>query len=240
MKLMIGTPRLGNPSWPFVTSLLGLRAPHGYTFVERGPAPVDIARNQIVAYFLQTDATHLLMIDSDAVLHPNTFLRLASWQKPIVAALAFMRKGPCLPTVFKGRRPDDPEFFQVRLQEVQEFLARHRMAVSHPMVVEPRPDDALFEVDRTGCHCVLIAREVFDALSPPWFVRDDGLNAREDFYFYERAQEAGFPIYVDLSCMTGHLYGDRVLAALDHLVWDASSVYGAPLPGTIQVHTKGE
>lgn len=225
-KVMVGVPRVGDAPWPLVESLLGLHAPGGFQFIQRGPAPVDIARNQIVATFLAGDCSHLLMVDSDAVLHPRTLERLLSWNVPVVAALAFMRKGPLLPTVYKGQRPDDPEAFQTRIAEVQEFIAAHQeLTTSQPMVVQPRPADALYEVDRTGCHCVLIERRVLTTVGAPWFVRDYQINAREDFHFYGRVQAAGFPIYVDLSCMAAHLYGDRALAALDHLVWDRVSTY---------------
>lgn len=229
MSLMIGVPHLGDPPWPFVESLLGLKAPGGFRFIRRGPAPVDIARNQIVATFLASNESHLLMVDSDAVLHHLTLERLLSWDVPVVAALAFMRRGPLLPTVYKGKSPDDPEAFQTRNLEVHEFISHHpELLSSHPVVLEERPDDALFDADRTGCHCVLIRRDVLQSIPAPWFVRDAIYNAKEDFYFYEQVQAAGYPVYVDLSCMAAHLYGDRPLAALDHLVWDASSEYSAP------------
>jgi hypothetical protein len=225
MSVMIGVPRLGDAPWPMVESLLGLQAPNGFVFVQRGPAPVDIARNQIAATFLASRCSHLLMVDSDAVLHRDTLDRLLSWNMPVVAALAFMRKGPCLPTVYLGRRPEDPEAFQVRLAETHGYIERYGMATSQPTVIHPRPDDALFQVDRTGCHCVLIKREVFMAISAPWFVRDETMNAKEDFYFYGQVQAAGFPVYVDMSCMASHIYGDRLLGALDHIVWDRVSQY---------------
>lgn len=226
--VMIGVPHLGDPPWKFVESILGLHVPGGFTFTRRGPAPVDIARNQIVATFLASKREHLLMVDSDAELHPQTLARLLSWNVPVVAALAFMRKGPMMPTVYRERRDEDHDAFQVRNQEVKEFLKRHQsLLTSKPVVLEPRPprDEALYEADRTGCHCVLIHRDVLKAIPAPWFVRDQEVNAKEDFYFYEQVQKAGFPVYVDLSCMAAHLYGDRSLAALDYIVWDASSEY---------------
>lgn len=224
--LMIAVPHLGDPPWPFVESLLSLKVPNGYRFLRRGPVPVDIARNDLVRAFLASDKDHLLMVDSDAVLHPLTVERLLSWDKPVVAALAFMRKGPMMPTVYRGAREGYPGAFQTRTAEVHEFIQRYpALLSSKPVVLEPRPDDALYDAERTGCHCVLIQRQVLEAIQPPWFVRDPETNAKEDFYFYEQVIAAGFQVFVDFSCIAAHLYGDRPLAALDHIVWDASSEY---------------
>lgn len=232
-RIVIGVPHLASDvSWLVAESLLGLHTPGGFRFIRKGPGPVDQTRNQLVEHFLHSDGTHLLMVDSDAVLHPLTLSRLLSWRVPVVAALAFMRKGPKLPTVYKGVSPDDPDAFQTRIAEVQTYASQHpELVTSRPVVLEPRPDDALYEVDRTGCHCVLIERRVLAAIAPPWFEADKVLNTKEDFYFYQHVQAAGFPVYVDFSCMAAHLYTDQMLAALDHLVWDRVSQYDkAPAP----------
>lgn len=230
MTVMIGTPALGAPTWPFLESVLGLKARTGFTFVRRGPLAVDVARNALVQAFLASDErlTHLLLMDSDAMVHPQTLERLMSWEVPVVAALAFTRYGPLHPTVYRGQQPDVPGSFQVRLDEVHEWCNRHReLLVSRPVVIEPRPPDGLIEVDRTGCHCVLIRRDVLQSVEPPWFVAEMPGNNKEDFFFFGKVQAAGWRIYVDLSCMAAHLYGDRPLAALDHAIWDASSEYAS-------------
>lgn len=228
MPVAIGTAALGSPTWPFTESILGLKASEGFTFLRRGPLAVDVARNELVEAFLQMPETftHLLMVDSDAMLHPQTLERLLSWDVPIVGALAFTRYGPCYPTVYRGENPESPGQFQVRMTEVHEFVNMHReLMSSRPVVLEPRPPDALYEVDRTGCHCVLIRRDVLETVPAPWFVASVMKRNKEDFYFYEQAQKAGYRVYVDLSCMAAHLYGDRPLAAMDHMVWNASSEY---------------
>ena len=232
MAVMVGTPALGAPTWAFTESLLGLTAPGGFVFVRRGPLAVDVARNELVYAFLAAPETytHLLLVDSDAMIHTKTLERLLSWDQPIVGALAFTRYGPCYPTCYRGPKPDSdpdqPRPFQVLLDEVHEWVNRHReLMSSKPVVLEPRPPDSLIEVDRTGCHCVLIRRDVLQTIPEPWFVAEVMKRNREDFYFFEQAQKAGYRVYVDLSCMTSHLYGDRPLAAMDHMVWNASSEY---------------
>lgn len=231
MPVMVGTPTLGAPTWALLESLLALRAPEGFQFVRRGPLAVDVARNELVEAFLKLPESysHLLMVDSDAMFHPGTLARLLSWDVPVVGALSFTRYGPCYPTVYRGESEAQPGLFRVRMDEVKEYVQKHpELVSSRPVLLEPRPPDALCEVDRTGCHCVLIRRDVLTAIEAPWFVADVMRRNREDFYFYEQVQKAGFRVYVDLSCMAAHLYGDRPLAAMDHLVWDGSSEYADP------------
>lgn len=226
MRITVGVPVTGQPSWPFVESLLRLRTPAGWRLIRRGPFGVDVARNALVRDFLATGDDWLLLVDSDAVLHPETALRLLSWDQPVVSALAFSRYGPLLPTVYRDRDPARPGFWRVRLDEVREFVDQHQELLSSiPVVVDPRPEDALVRVDRTGCHCVLLRRDVLETIPAPWFVADPDKQNREDFYFFEQVERAGFPVFVDRSCMASHLYGDRPLGALDHVVWDSASVY---------------
>lgn len=224
----VGAPSLGDPSWMFVESLMRLRAPGGsYHWLRAGPLATDVARNTLVRKFLATDCGWLLMIDSDAQFAPGTLLRLLSWEKPVVSALAFSRYGPLLPTVYRDRNPERPGSWRIRVEAVDAWLERYpEMVRSAAHILEPRPDDALEPVDRTGCHCLLVRRDVLEAIPAPWFVGDpaEGHN-KEDLYFCEQVQAAGFPIYVDKSCMTGHLYGDRPLAALDYVVWQRADVF---------------
>jgi len=89
-------------------------------------------------------------------------------------------------------------------------------------LIEPRPDDALLEVKRTGMHCFLAHRDVFEAIEPPWFRyhEDRGVgNSGEDFYFCEKVREAGFPLYIDRSVIAGHSAGARSIGALDFVAY---------------------
>jgi hypothetical protein len=91
------------------------------------------------------------------------------------------------------------------------------------MVIEPRPEDALFPIERSGAHCLLTHRSVIEAIEPPWFKRT-GRNADEgrgsDFYFAEKAIEAGFQPYIDRSVIAGHIVHGHVANLLDFMVWD--------------------
>lgn len=237
----IGVVAVGPPTWSFVGSLIKLQKPGKWTYRRVGPLAVDVARNRLVREFLKSTDDKLLMVDADAVLHPATLSRLLSWQQPIVSALAFSRYGPMFPTVYRGRPANGAAGHIIQLDAVREWLRAHPDLISsEPVVLASNSREALFQVDRTGCHCVLIDRSVFEAVaaaSPPgepWFkAREDGGSAAaesgagEDFYFFEQVEKAGIPAYVDLGCMAGHAYGERTLAGQDFLVWDYASEYGA-------------
>ncbi len=219
----IGVVAVGPPTWAFVGSLFKLQKPAQWTYRRIGPLAVDVARNRLVEEFLLGHEDWLLMVDADAELHPATLTRLLSWGRPLVAALAFSRYGPCFPTVYRGQ-DDGQAGFIIRRSEVREWLRVHpELVTSNAMCLDPAPDDALMPVDRSGCHCVLVHRSVLDAISPPWFEMRRNFHregAGEDFFFFQRCQEVGVQAYVDLSCMAGHAAGERMIAGLDFVVWD--------------------
>ena len=112
----------------------------------------DIARNKMAAETLKTEYTHLLMLDIDHI-HPwNIAQRLAKWVllKPevqVVVGLNFKRGKPYNPCC--GFYNDKGEF-------------------GTPTNWEP----GLMKVDMIGTGSILIAREVFEIIPPPWFTVD--------------------------------------------------------------------
>jgi len=231
-------PAAGPPTWALLESLLRLHLPDGGCEFRRvggddGMA-IDIARNRLVHEFLiENQAEWLWFVDRDAKLHPDTLLRLLSWNQPVVGALAFTRHWPVAPIVYAGEHHKDEQgraWYKIQVAETREWLRTHPdLWTSEPVVLEPRPDDALRQVDFTGAHCLLIQRRVLEAIEYPWFQLDPDTvlqNHRQvagtgcDRFFCERVRAAGFPIYVDRSVVAGHQYGERSLGALDFLAWD--------------------
>ena len=223
MKYMIGIPTLGVPSWPLFDSLVQMKAPDGGSiqYCRASGLAVDLARNHLVDELLLSTCDAIMMVDSDAGLHPGTLNRLASWDKPIVGALAFSRFTPMIPTICAGRT-DDYYSYYVRVDETVDWLKHHPDLIgTGPALLDPAPADSLRPLHEdsgfTGGHCLFIRREVFEAMEPPWFSNRLGY---EDRYFCEKAIAAGFPLYVDRSVVAGHVYGDRQVGALDFLAWD--------------------
>jgi SAM-dependent methyltransferase len=75
------------------------------------------------------------------------------------------------------------------------------------IVNPPYPESVvgpLIEVDAVGTGTMVVHRSVLEALEPPWFEYPVGWGS-EDLHFCRRVKEQlGLPIYVDMSCVSGH------------------------------------
>ena len=158
----------------------------------------DLARNRFAIKLLESDYTHLLMLDIDHV-HPRDIIqKLARWPLmdpdiQVVGGLNFRRSEPYEPCCFFK----DPETGMVNA-----------------------PGDwspGLLKVDYIGTGSILIAREVFERIEPPWFQNVYGIEANwddewpgEDIGFSEKCQRAGIAMYVDTTTTSPHV-GDRLI-----------------------------
>ena len=190
---------------------------------------VRVSWNSVVKTFLDTTTDEwIFSVHNDVVLHPETLMRLLSWEKPLVSALIFMRQSPVLPHVWKAY--DTPaQNYTMRINDTREWLMSHREYIQFgPVVMEPRPVDALTEIDFTSTSCTLMHRDVLEAMRKQvcdiWFRWDDDLNGGgEDRNFFEQAKIAGFQAYVDRSCIVGHQVGEIPTGAADFIAWDSVS-----------------
>lgn len=227
-RVLVCTVTGGPPNWPYVNSIFCLRAPGEKMFRHlMGKQGVDEGHNRMIEWFLEeTEYDWMLHLDSDAVVHPNTLIRLLSWNEPFVSALAFQRKPSFAPVVYRGIDESKEEGFWIRqVNMTLEWIQEHPglIQLGQPVVLEPRPDDALYEVDRGGAHCLLTHRSVLEAIPPPWFVRSGSQVKRgsgSDFTFYKKAKEAGFRTYLDRSVVAGHLAQAVCVGAMDFIVWN--------------------
>lgn len=157
------------------------------------------ARNQIVEQFLRGTSEWLFMVDADMTFGPDAIDRLVDSavdvDAKIMGGLAFILSkstGKVEPTirVFTG---DDLH----TMEPVWQF-----------------PSKSIVKVDATGCACVLIHRDVFDAMELafassqyPWFAETekDGVEFGEDVTFFLRAAQLHFPLYVNTGVEFGHM-----------------------------------
>lgn len=145
--------------------------------------PLMHARNMQVMRFLNTDCTHLFLLDSDCVPQDNTILRLLAYDMSIISAPH--------ESIVNGERG---------LMVVDPAPGGYKQ--HSPLQGLQGPDV------RVGCGGLLIARGVFEDLGPPWFhcvYNDSGLLVlSEDFHFCERALEANYEIWAQCDLWQAH------------------------------------
>lgn len=164
-----------------------------------GCSVVSRVRNIIANQFLESDAEHLLMVDSDINFNADDVIRLLAWNqtKPIVAGIGVARK-------------TEKVFFSMLDQDEDGNVMMDKMG--------------LVRAKRVGTGFIMIRRDVFLALQdkhPEWKYFDQNSQKTlqsffdfkstpegyigEDYMFCDRAREAGFTVWIDPSIKLGHM-----------------------------------
>jgi GT2 family glycosyltransferase len=114
----------------------------------------------------------------------------------------------------------DTHMYSALVDPIARFLFKHTDAIKAgpESLVLPSTKDDLVECDGVGGGCLLVHRQVLDAIEPPWFEYNKGTFVGEDFYFCRKAQEAGFKIYADPSVLVGH-YSEYLRGWRHFLQW---------------------
>jgi len=168
----------------------------GYGYIGGNYGRTDMARNQIAKDFMDSDFTHVLMMDSDHIHPPDLVERLARWvindpEKKIVSGINFRRSAPYDPCVY--------------------------MEMENGQLAAPlRWDNGIGLADVVGFGCVLISREVFPQLERPYFAygyAEEGSQS-EDIYFSLQCKQKGIKIWVDTTTTSPHIT-DRMITEKD-------------------------
>jgi hypothetical protein len=153
------------------------------------------ARNTLVQRSLDVGSEWILFVDDDHVFPDDLLKKLLAHDKDIVAAPYLRRAGNHLPLVYSHRRED---------------------GLYEPIDFTQLPGEGLLKVHAVGAGCLLIRSEVFRAISSDadWFehgrIQGRDWNAAEDIIFCEKANEAGFEIFIDLGTPVGHMTSSAV------------------------------
>ena len=150
-----------------------------YPWVMTG-ASLSRQRESLADRALETDATHLMWLDSDMRIPKDTIPRLLAHKVPAVCASYTTRSAPFLPLAFT-----DPLDWSQR--------------------VWPTPESTgLREIAACGFGCVLFERWVFETLTKPRFLmpwipggEDGGGYMQEDLFFFLQMAEAGIKLQLD-------------------------------------------
>jgi 2-polyprenyl-3-methyl-5-hydroxy-6-metoxy-1,4-benzoquinol methylase len=173
---------------------------------------VDKNRDRIVESFLTAEdkPEWLLMLDSD-MEHPEDIAnRLMKHNKPIVGALYFHRGDTHDPFVFKyvGLKKDVYGRMSHSWAPLRDLVYKFLSESGIPMadgsfVVNNPPFDPLIECDAVATGAMMIHRSVLEKMEKPIFEYEP-MAISEDLMFCLKAKQYGFPIYCDLSTISGH------------------------------------
>jgi len=171
----------------------------------------DIARHKFAEFLLQTEYTHLLMLDSDHTHPADIVQRLARWFQAypdtvrVVGGLHYRRGKPYDPCAFVD--PGDGTY--------------RRMA---------EWGEGAIEVDALGTGSMMVERSVFEEMDPPYFAYDykewSGWPGT-DMYFSERCRERGITLWCDTTTTSPHI-GDMFIDDAAYRRWIAEN--GTPPP----------
>ena len=160
---------------------------------------VDRARERMTESFLGTGGDYMFCLDSDMEIPSGAIDRLLSHKLPLVAGLYVSRSEAHWPFVWNEQRDEAGNF-----QGYQ--------------IIAEWPEGALIPCDITGAGFLLIAREVFESLGPPWWLLEEDDEAGTDIIFLRRAKAAGWQLYVDTSLQAGH-FDTYKLTLKDFIDW---------------------
>lgn len=212
-KLMIAIPNTGNIRTDTMGWAMSVNQEFGsdvrLDWRDIRGMPVDVCRNQVVQKFLESDNEWLMMVDSDVLPPVNVICTLAVAIKMELAFVGF-------PTpIFSSRNMVEWNFGYIYPQgspDLKYPLTRvvdRRDWVSENITKVTTPGrKPIISIDRIGTGCVLIRRDVFEAVQAPAFEfprRADGsIILGEDYWFCDKVRKAGFDIWCDLESPCEH------------------------------------
>ena len=169
--------------------LIGI-AQQGIPFLHVSYSRTDLVRNKMALRLLQSDFTHLIMLDIDHI-HPVDIVQrlMVNFARHpelmVVGGLNFRRGEPFDPCAYV--QGDDGQFYPMAEWE-----------------------KGLVEVDAIGTGSIAISRKVFERIEPPWFWNDysrvmEDVWPGEDMGFCKLLRDHVIKIHVDTTVTSPHL-----------------------------------
>jgi len=192
-RVLVGMPKSRTLPLCGALSLVKV-AQRGYPIIDLPYSRTDVARNKFAEHLLESQFTHVLMLDDDHQ-HPDDIVeRLSRWviedpAKLVIAGLVQRRGEPFDALVLF---PDG--------------AGKVYSPIDYP--------DGLLNVRNehgpgwVATSAILIAREVFERLEWPWFAHTypkRGEYPTEDIYFCNKCHDAGIDLWVDTTTESPHM-----------------------------------
>lgn len=149
---------------------------HGATFSRNIGEPFGFRRDNFVRWFLDTEASHALLLEGEVVPPEDALVRLLDAGAPIITAVY-------------------PQWTDDRLCTSVQTLTDTTWAEAVP--------PTRFPVRRCLLGCILVSREALLKISPPWFLSTMTASryVTDDEWFCAAASRAGLSIICDGSLM---------------------------------------
>ena len=192
VNVVVGIPSFGMVSTYFLQARSTQQFPLVSSAVDKIVLnkPIAEARNEIVQYALDQGANYIYWLDDDVIPPPDAFLKMFMAQKDIVNGVYWSKSNPPMPLMFRNHL-EGPYLDW----HVGDFI----------------------EVDAAGNGLTLVRTDVYRTISEkiggPWYSTDytsfknatvSSANNTEDLYFYWKARNAGFKVWVDTSIQAYH------------------------------------
>jgi len=170
-------------------------ARQGWDMVATDFGRIDVTRCRMAQALLDSDHTHLVMLDADHIHPPDTVRRLMRWalkdrdMYQVVGGLNYRRGEP---------------------YEALAFLREEGNRNYYTLADWPA---GIAQVAVVGTGCICIDRRVFEALPAPWFAYhypqkytdDKTFNwPTDDTHFAQACEQAGIPQWVDTTLTSPH------------------------------------
>jgi hypothetical protein len=190
-EVFIGIPNRGNMVTELALNLGYWQAKYSANvYAPYGLFPLDNARNTIVKEFLETNCKYLWWIDDDIVPPPDTLERLMRTLE-----------------ISKDIHAIGAVCFSMKSEPGQYFPYPPTLRMNADGEYEVYYGEGVDLVDATGGACVLVRREVYEAIERPYefkYHADGTLALTCDFYVWQKAKEAGFNLCVDFDILCDH------------------------------------
>lgn len=193
MKTFIAMPCMDMVHTAFMDALLHLLPTGEVEFGITCSSLIFNARNLLAKRALDSGCDRILWLDSDMVFTPTLLIDLSAdldEGREFVSGLAFKRKNPIEPTIYK-----ETGYTQ---------NGRELIPFAEPFKDYPRND--IFQVKAVGLAACLMTTDlvmrVYDKYGAP-FAPQPGFG--EDLSFCIRCEEMGVPIWCDSRVKVGHI-----------------------------------
>ena len=198
-NVLVCVPSLGQINSSLVGQLIGWAQKGAAIGFITGVYPVERARNEMVKMLegMPEHITHMLMVDADTIPPADALEKLLALHADIATGLTHIFHDSDKNNITIGTNAFSRMYFnEEKGKEEQATIAQ---------------DTGIQKFIRCGASCMLVKRSVFQEMIKDGLcfrfeldLMDNGKYKGEDYYFCDRAREAGYRMLCDTSVLCEH------------------------------------